>query len=320
MSRFARRQLQSKTIDLLTVDDVGNPELLRVTIRRIDNAQAAEHGLQRLLVMGEAARQRPAHTPEPVRRAQHLASRLKGVRSDLAVYSEEKKEGEEGEVHVRGPAVVAAREAIEAVDIQLAEAHAAAPDDDAPTLSRQEKQAAVEAAYLSTGHPAGLIRLLLTERDLLHKLRQAEHEVTLIHSGRMVGIARQIGSAGTKQGALQRAAIVCAAVTHFQTLVVAPGVTAPDVDVPEHWTPHPDEPQPERVQLVQTGEADEASTPKIYPLAVLTSSEVSTIAEAAYLHAVGGEQGKAALERFRQQSKADGRDVAAESGQGDHRG
>lgn len=314
MSRFARRQLKSRTVDLLTVDDAGQPELLRVTIRRIDNAMAAAHGLHRLLVMGEAAKQRPAHTPEPVRRAELLANRLRGVRTDLVAYAE----SSEGEAEARPSIVDGARAAIEAVDLQLAEQLQTPAKGD--PQSRAERQAMVDAAYLDTGYPAGLVRLLLAERELVYKFEQAEHEVSLISSGRLVGIARNIGTAGTTQAAEQRAAIVCAAVSHFQAFVVAAGVTRPDPGVPAHWVPHADEPAPVRVQLVREGNPDESAEPPIYPLTILTSSEVSTLAEQSYLHAVGGEEGKAALNRFRQQSPADGGNVANEPRQGNHRG
>lgn len=299
MSRFARRQQAPRTVDLLTVGENGDPEILRVTLRRITNAQAAEHGLHRLLVMAEADRQRPAHTPSVVRRAEQILAQLAGVRSDLGAYAAE--------------AIAAARQHIEATDARLV-------SEGIEGATHPDRQEEVLSAYADGSHPDGLIRLLLAERRLVRESAAAEVQVAQHEVQRLASMARQVGTAGTRAGAEQRAAIVCAAVTHLQTLVPVEGIEALDPGVPEHWRPHPDEPAPLPVQLVLEGPADEESTPARWPLTIFSSSEISTLAEAAYLHAVGGEEGRAALQRFRQRSQADGRHVADVPRQGDHRG
>ena len=297
MSRFARRRQRPKTVDLLTAGENG-PELLRVTLRRISSADAAQHGLHRILVLAEVTKQSPAHTPQVVREAQRLVARLKGVRSDLSAYD--------------GEQVQLARLHIDAVEFQLTEQlteEGLGGEVENPQQrreQREQRQARIQAAYESAAFPPALIRLLLAERKLAQQHSEAEH---------------RIASAGSRAGAEQRAAIVCAAVTHTQTLVPVAGVEALDPDNPEHWQPHPLEPQPEPLQLVIDGEVDESSSPPRYPLAlVFTSSEIATLGEAAYLHAVGGQEGRAALERFRRATSAAGGAVAPEQRQGADRG
>lgn len=312
MSRFARRRQRPKTVDLLTAGEDG-PELLRVTLRRISSADAAQHGLHRILVLAEVTKQRPAHTPQVIREAQRLVGRLKGVRSDLSAYD--------------GEQVKLARLHIDAVEFQLTEQlteEGSGGEVEHPQQrreQREQRQARIQAAYESAAFPPALIRLLLAERKLAKQHSEAEHRIAQHEVGKMAGLARAVGSAGSRAGAEQRAAIVCAAVTHTQTLVPVAGVEALDPDNPEHWQPHPEEPHPEALQLCIDGEVDESSSPPRYPLAlVFTSSEIAILGEAAYLHAVGGQEGRAALERFRRATPAAGGAVAPEQRQGANRG
>lgn len=312
MSRFARRRQVDKTVDLIVVGPEGGPEILRVTLKRISNAEAAGHGLERLMVMADVAKLETAHKPAVVKQAEDVAARLKATQSDLSAYTPEQTE--------------AALEHILRADKALREnpeyLHKEADEDLPQKQARAARQQRLTDHYEKVeGIPPALIRLLLKRRKLLEEQQRAELAVTQHETGRLAGMARSIGKARTQQAATDRAAIVCAAVTHHQSLIPVDSINRANLDPtnPAHWQPHPDTPQPEPIQLT----ADENRVDEdagIFLLSqVHTSAEIAILAEHAYLHAVGGEEGRAALARFRQGTPPDGGDVPDQPGQGaDH--
>ena len=294
MSRFARRRKATRTVDLLIAGDGGQPEITRVTLRRINNAQAAVHGLERLLVMADVAKAQEPAKPAVVTKAERIAAQLAGIRSDLTVYSAAQQE--------QATAHIAALEA---------EQQRARSDGKRQALAEQLNNGTEEI-------PGALVRLLLQQRDLLRKKAAADHAVAAHEAGRLAAMARSIGKPRTQQAASDRAAIVCAAVTHHQSLIPNPQIERRDLDPdnPTHWIPHPETPQPEPVQLTTDRKQVNHETGIWLLSETHTSSEIALLAEVAYLHAVGGEEGRAALSRFRRQPPTARRDVSPQQGQG----